>query len=381
MRHLLPATVLTALFLPAVVSAQTEAEKQAYSAGNSGGYLSSTASTEERNAYNRGVSDRESSEAAARSHREAVAASSAAIAQTRQEIEALRTELKEQPPLPSSRNPLLGRWVMVTKAPEGLEVVLNAEAMVCAMFFGEEEFEYRHDTLVLADAGGDIVADKVSYRAGKDGAVFALGERLVRLMVFEFDAGPDRMRNGKCVYRRVVSTAPVPATPAGASASSDALASPAAPASPTGPRAYPGAGFKVGGFTLGSDTPGSVSKVIAARGGTQTYGGAESIGPLRFYARDIDWSDVGTGIYGLAFDFDEASPAGRLIAVTLIRAADAAALPGILQQRAANLARQYNLSASSATRLEGTMGGVRVTLDIDPVASAVMESYRLDSGR
>jgi hypothetical protein len=56
---------------------------------------------------------------------------------------------------------------------------------------------------VLGDADGDIVADKIAYRAGRNGSVFALGDKLIRLLVFEFDAGPDRVRSGKCIYGKV----------------------------------------------------------------------------------------------------------------------------------------------------------------------------------
>ena len=134
--------------------------------------------------------------------------------------------------LPAAKNRLLGRWVMLTKSPDMEnvnELLFNTqfhmETMLCAMIFGEEEFEYRPDALALGDAGGDIVADKVAYRAGNGGSVFALGDKLIRLLVFEFDAGPDRMRNRKCIYGKVK---PNSAAPAGAASPAAGRSVPAA---------------------------------------------------------------------------------------------------------------------------------------------------------
>lgn len=366
--------------------AQTDKERAAYNSGQSGGGISYTASEGERRAYDRGVQDAaDATERAAEDQRRG-AESEAQRQKTHAEMEEIRGQVAKQPPLPASKNPLLGRWIMIEPKQQGLlDALVNPEAAICGAIFGGEEFEYRPDVLVLGDAGGDIPADKVSYRAGKGGSVFVLGENAIRILLFEFDAGKDRARNGKCIYQQISPGAKGPANPARAAAPpaatpSAAAPSPAAaPARPaTPPRTYKGAGFKVAGATLGTDTPPQVSKAITARGGMAAPTIMESLAALRIYGRDANWSDVGDGIYNVAFDFDDDGPAGQLVAVTLVYAADAASLPRIFQKRAAELSAKYGLpTPASATHQEGNTGAVRITLDVDPAASAVMETYRL----
>jgi hypothetical protein len=66
---------------------------------------------------------------------------------------------------------------------------------------------------------------------------------------------------------------------------------------------------------------------------------------------------------------------GHLCSVTLAEAAD---LPRLLEQRAAALATVHGpMSATSPGHHEGKAGAVRITLGIDPAASAVIETYRV----
>jgi hypothetical protein len=299
----------------------------------------------------------------------------------RKEVEAIRAKVLKQPPLPAAKNPLLGRWVMLTKPPgtENLmDLMVNAEShmetLMCSMFFGDEEFEYRPDALVLADAGGDIVADGIAYRAGKNGAVFALGDRLIRLLVFEFDVGPDRARSGRCVYAKVKpKRSNAPATPLAGKPAAQA----AAPAPTRAPpaRAYPGTGMKVAGATLGVDHPGAIDAVIKARGGTVLVSLTEGVGPLRFYGRDADYRDVAPDVFSVAYDFDEDGPGGQLIAVTLIYVGGSSES---FNARAAALSAQHGLpTPSSPVRQEGTVGHVRVTHAVDAASGTVMETWRV----
>ena len=208
--------------------------------------------------------------------------------------------------------------------------------------------------------------------AGRNGSVFALGEKLIRLLLFEFDAGPDRVRNGRCIYGKVEPKG-VASPRTAATADGSAAAALAAK-----PRSYPGSGFQVAGATLGTDTPPLVWKAITARGGTPGPTGWGGIGPLRIYGREAAWGDVGQGVYTVAFDFDEDGPGGQLIAVTLFYVAEAADLPRLLEQRAAAVATVYGpLSATSPRNHEGRIGAVRITLGVDPAASAVIETYRV----
>ncbi len=368
-----------------LLSAQTEADRKAYEAGRSGGGISSTASESEHRAYNNGQLD---AEADAQSQAEAAkrgAESQAAIDATRAKLAKTRAIVVKQPPLPDARNPLLGRWVQISPAPgvQGLtQLLTNPDGAICSALFGEDQFEYRPMELVLEDAGADVVADKVQYRAAKDGAVFVLGDRLFSILLFEFE-GRDRAKTMGCTYARVTGG------PARAASRTNAAAQPApgrpagAPPSPTtlvpveAARTYPGAGFVVAGVRLGIDGPSTVNKQIAARGGSSAVGGGlgEALGPLRLYGRDADYTDLGQNIYSVAYDFDRADPAGQLIAVTFIYAS-AEPLGPILQSRASELAAKYGLPApTSPVRYEATVENVSLVLRQDPAASAVLETW------
>ena len=383
-RSVLPASFLVLVVLPGTAMAQhnSDAERKAYEAGNAGSYMSSTASEAERRAYDNGVSDRERSAASAAEQAQRSAEMQKWQAEHRAEMEAIRAEVLKQPPLAVAKNPLLGRWIQVGPKQQGLmAVILDPEAAYCSMIFGGDAFEYRPDALVLDMDGEDVVVDQVTFRAGKRGSVFALGEKNIRLLLFEFEGGPDRMSSGKCVYARVKRTSSAGA--AAAKPAPEPAVGKAAPAvakpTPTTPRAYAGAGFRIAGATLGTDTPPSVSKAIAGRGGLAAPSVMEPGVPLRIYGRDANWDDVGQGIYNVAFDFDEDGPGGQLVAVTLVQPADAAGLPSLLQRRAAALAAKHGpLTETAPTRREGRSGAVRIILEIDATASAVLETYRLN---
>lgn len=358
MRHLVLAVSLLALAtMPSAVSAQqTEAERRADELSREDA---------RRRADEADAAWRERQDASLAQQRQWSAEAAAAQEENRRNIEAVRAQVVKQPPLSNARNPLLGRWVMITKAPSNPDNLTdlivnmqgNMEILACAVIFGEDEFEYRPDALVLrAPNGSDMVADKVAYRAGKGGSVYALGDQLLRLLLFEFDAGPGRMRQGKCIYQKVTAMGGAPVAAAGATGK-------------TGKSA--GAEYKVAGVTLRADGMAAVRRDITARGGTVLGPERGPTGLTRFYAREANYRDVSAGVYTVVYDFDNEDPGvARLTSVTLLYHLDTA----VIGARAAALA-DWDPKEVRPGRVEGKKGEVRLVLEELPQYGSVGETY------
>lgn len=112
-----------------------------------------------------------------------------------------RASYEKQPPLPASRNPLLGKWQLqraISGPPNSIAALGAALAALACM---DNFMDFRET--VLADSAGNTL-DQVSYRGGGD-RVAVLGTRGERLMVFDF-VDPNRIRyvfNVECIYTRV----------------------------------------------------------------------------------------------------------------------------------------------------------------------------------
>jgi hypothetical protein len=149
--------------------------------------------------------------------------------------EAARRSWQQKPPLPSDRNPLLGRWRRPPSTggnPSDPFAALQALAKggLCEVLFGGGVFEFRPTTLVGIDQRSEQELDKVDYR-GDARHVVVLPKTTLRLMEFDIE-GPDRINwaSQHCVLVRVGATngaaASVPA--AGAQAAAPPAASPGA---------------------------------------------------------------------------------------------------------------------------------------------------------
>jgi hypothetical protein len=128
------------------------------------------------------------------------------------ELESNRRLVEQLPRLPPDSNPLLGRWRNLPAPPPRnvLESLMGLGSdAACALIAGDgPSFEFRADALLH----GTRTMDSMRYYRGNEGVFFALGERYLRLLAFEFD-GPNRMTNGACRFERV-GTAAVAAPPA-----------------------------------------------------------------------------------------------------------------------------------------------------------------------
>ncbi len=129
-----------------------------------------------------------------------------------EEMEKNRRLVEQLPRLPPEGNLLLGRWRRVQAPPprnplEGLTGL--GTDVTCTLIAGDgPSFEFRSNALVH----GARTTDSMRYYRGNQGVVFALGERYLRLLAFEFQ-GRDRITNGICDFERVGAaavTAPSP---------------------------------------------------------------------------------------------------------------------------------------------------------------------------
>lgn len=161
----------------------------------------------------------------------------------RNQAEAAETEknrrlVERLPRLPPEGNLLLGRWRNVQAPrsgnPLGGLTGLGTD-ITCTLIAGDgPSFEFRPDALVH----GARTTDSMRYYRGNQGVVFALGERYLRLLAFEFQ-GRDRITNGICDFERVGAAA------AGAPSPSPrpAVSQPAITYAPVDPRAALGRGL------------------------------------------------------------------------------------------------------------------------------------------
>jgi hypothetical protein len=268
-------------------------------------------------------------------------------------LQAMRTKLLATAPLPPGRNPLLGRWRIAdsSRPADGDELtqlmgmLTNPGNSMCAVVFGEGTTEFLPDSWASSDSMGNDSLGPIQYRAA-DNRIYVLPDAGMPLLGFEIiDKNRIReMRMPDCVLARV-GTAPAPsASSAPPSAAPQPKPSVAAPA----PQAKPAnASCKVARVQLGVDTVATVELDIQARGGSPLAGGG-GLAKYRVSALSGDFADAGPDVMAVNYDFDADGPAGRLVAVTIVNAANngagyeellaarkaaAAAIAGPLQQK------------------------------------------------
>jgi hypothetical protein len=124
-----------------------------------------------------------------------------------------RAILEKQPPLPASRNPLLGRWETSTRPAPDADPFAQLAAMFtgCGVLLGDGIVEFGPDRWAIYDGDGRNEMGAISYRAGTKGAVFGLPAKgsIFELLPFEFDS-PDQVHlvGVVCTLRRTNATVP-----------------------------------------------------------------------------------------------------------------------------------------------------------------------------
>ncbi len=141
--------------------------------------------------------------------------------------------------------------------------------------------------------------------------------------------------------------------------------------------------FRIVKLQLGIDTVASVERDITARGGTPLSGGSGT-GKFRLSALSGDYSDGGPDIMAVNYDFDAAGPAGRLIAVTVVRTRPVNAGPepyaSLVAERKAAVARDIGpLQQTSATEFTATTASIQATLHVNADTGYLYEVYRLSA--
>jgi hypothetical protein len=287
-----------------------------------------------------------------------------------EEMERNRRLVEQLPPLPPAANLLLGQWRNVpAPAPNNpLGALIGmANDVACTLLAGTgPSFEFRADALLH----GTRTMDSMRYYRGNNGVVFALGERYMRLLAFEFD-GRDRMRNDTCSFERV-----------------GAVAAAATPAPSSTPTAVPPASTSIGSTSpgcavpttrLGIDTVASVQRDIEARGGRSPELQAGGLASARMSDLSGSYSDVGANIMAVSYDFDAESPAGKMVAVTVVRHADSAAqFPSMLAERKARITESVGpLQQNSETEFQASGANCRLRLITNPATSFLYEIYQL----
>jgi hypothetical protein len=147
--------------------------------------------------------------------------------------------LEKQPPLPASRNPLLGRWETSTRPAPDADPFAQLAAMFtgCGVLLGDGIVEFGPDRWAVYDSDGRNEMGAISYRAGTKGVVFGLPAKgsIFELLPFEFDS-PDQVHlvGVVCTLRRTNAT--VPGGGASGTAPSSQTRPAATPAAPSAPR-------------------------------------------------------------------------------------------------------------------------------------------------
>jgi TPR repeat protein len=149
-----------------------------------------------------------------------------------------------------------------------------------------------------------------------------------------------------------------------------------------GVAAAPAAGFRIVRMQLGVDTVASVERDIKARGGTPLTGGSGGAAGFRFNALSGDYRDGGPDIMAVNYDFDAAGPAGRLIAVTIVRMRPVNAGPApyasLVAERQAAIAQDLGpLQQKSPTEFTATAAGTQATLHVNADTGYLYETFRL----
>ena len=266
-----------------------------------------------------------------------------------------RRLVQQLPELPPESNPLLGRWRNIPAPPPSniLEDLMGlGSAVACTLIAGEGPFfEFRADALVH----GARTMDSMRYYRGKDGVLFAVGERYVGVLAFELD-GRDRISNGTCSFERV-----------GAAA--------AAPSPSSKPPAGPVCGIPT--TRLGVDTVASVERDIEARGGSASSSPG-GLAKLRMSTLSGDYADVGNAM-AVNYDFDSTDPAGKMVAVTIVRhAMSTPEFDRMLAERKATITAGVGpLQQKSATELQASAANGHLTLITNAPVWFLYEVYRL----
>ena len=267
-----------------------------------------------------------------------------------------RRLVEQLPPLPVAGNPLLGRWRKLPAPPprNSFEALGRLGTDVtCALIAGDgPSFEFRADALVH----GARAMDSMRYYRGNAGVFFALGERYLRLLAFEFD-GRDRITNGPCRFERV---------------SGGAATVSSAPSRPVG------LGCAGPVTRLGVDTVASVERDIKARGGSVSFGSGR-LGKFRMSALSGDYADAGANVSAVSYDFDAPGPTGKTVAVTIARrAVSTPEFDRMLAERKASIAASIGpLQQQSATEFQASASSCRLNLTINPGTSYLYETYQL----
>jgi hypothetical protein len=167
----------------------------------------------------------------------------------------LRADLEREPPLPPTKNPLIGRCMPQGESQGGAsnDLVSQLAGLMsgasCTMMFGEGAIEFRPGAMDSIDGGQEEDLGPVAYR-GRGNMVFVLPEQGVRLMPFEIN-GPNQV------------TFPVGASPCTllrVGGGADATAGPA-----TGPVAGPAAGAAASA-AAGQGAVGSTTTLVEKTG-------------------------------------------------------------------------------------------------------------------
>lgn len=286
-------------------------------------------------------------------------------AQQRKFAEA-RASYEKQPPLPASRNPLLGKWQLQRAISGPPNSIAALGAALAAQTCADKFMDFRET--VRADASGNTL-DQVSYRGGGN-RVAVLGTRGEPLMVFDF-VDPNRIRyvfNVECIFTRVG-----PANGVAARAGEPATSANAAPAASA--RAAAGGGIANLGVNFGVSID-AVRQNLAAR--------RVSILPARHNGNhyrlvaDGEFSDIDPRIKRIGYEFDAPEgPAAKLSGVVITYTRDGGTQSVVYSERATAMSRQYPLAQQSPTQMQASVTGTTVSLIDDANASAVYEVYRV----
>jgi hypothetical protein len=124
-----------------------------------------------------------------------------------------RAILEKQPPLPVSRNRLIGRWQTATGRPSGGDVFAQLAALAsgCGVLIGDGIVEFQQARMAIYDEDGRNDLGPVEYRGGANGSVFVLPAKgsIFNLLPFEFES-PDRIHliGVQCTLVRTNATSP-----------------------------------------------------------------------------------------------------------------------------------------------------------------------------
>jgi len=283
-------------------------------------------------------------------------------------VKALRARLLATAPLPPERNPLLGRWRVVSSVMQGggddmaqlLGMLANPGGAMCEVLFGAGITEFQPGSWASIDGAGDDSLGPIQYRT-EDNRAFALPDRGIPLLGFEIVDG-NRIREFRmpdCVLERVG------APPVAAGAQSP---SPTAPGRPP-----PEVCRQTLLDQLGKARVEQARQVMARRF-SETIDGKVPNRPdgLRIDARGSGCDDprVNASLY----DFDAN---GVLQSITYVWARPPGPAPApIFSERVVTLTRFHSLPPPQSTgRLQADTSLGRLILEDLPERNLLLEAY------